>query len=123
MNKYFCSFIVLISIFQILSCFKDFIIYSAIPSGEIDSLKSFTSEFPNIKQIGFYSDIEFPPEVMYRIQNTIIPVIVDDSINYNEIFCYSENFICQKNIMSGNAILLKQYGKNLFLLQKPKGVL
>ena len=120
MNKYLCIFIIFISFFSVLSFVKDMKNFPAVQSGEFVFLKSFKNEFPQIKQLGFYSDLEYPSKILFRIQNTVIPTIVDNNVNYNEVFCYSENFLCHKFVLNGSAILLKQYSDNLFLLQKPK---
>ena len=120
MNKYFAYLIFVISFITVIFYIRDFLRFPNNPTGEMSLLKNFTTEFPDIKNPGFYTDEEDAANVLFRIQNTVMPVFVSNESNYNYVFCYSRNFACQEFLLNGNAILLRKYSQYLFLFQKPE---
>ncbi len=117
MKIFFLKIIIIISFLSIIFELVDTIISLPFSSERtINALKDFHSDFPQIKQIGFYTDA-YAPAILFPVQNTLIPVIVIND-NRNDLYlCSSENYLCQTLIINGEAEQIKKYSNNLFLLK------
>ena len=122
MNKFFIISIISCAFLSLYGNFKDVSNYPFVYSGVIEQIGDFHKQYPQEKVVGYYSDNKNTAHIMYRIQNTIMPVFVADSADYDLIFCYSESDACQKVIKNGKAELVKAYFSNLLLIRK-KGVI
>lgn len=121
MNKFFTVITLIICFLNILYFnLKDVLMFPDTEPPEYIFLKNFNKEYPDIKEAGFYSNIENPVYVLYRIQNSIIPAVIKDSVDADYVFCYSPDGLCGQFIMNGYAKLVKAYSNELLLLTKPK---
>lgn len=118
MNKFFILAVIIFSFISLIWHFFDIKNYPNIPKGTIDEIANFPKEFPNIKSVGFSSDNDEIAHILYRVQNTIIPVFVEYSKEKGIFFCYSTNNYCAELIQSKKAELLKVYTKELILLKE-----
>lgn len=120
MNKVFIFIIILVCSLNIFYFnLKDVLFFPPSEPAIYGFLSNFTKEFPQLKEIGYYSNIkENRGYVLFRIQNSIAPVLINDSVNYDYLFCYSPDFTCRKIILNGSAALVKAYSDQLFLLKR-----
>lgn len=119
MNKFFLVSIVFISVLNILFFnFKDLLLYNNPQNtSEFSCLKDFHKDFPQIKEVGFFTDSDYYEYIWYKIQNSTIPVLINPDDNSKYFFCYSENNICNILILNKQTKPIKIYSKNLFFLE------
>lgn len=118
MNKFFILAVIIFSFINLIRHFFDVYNYPFIPKGTIDELKNFSKEFPDVKSVGFSSDSDEVAHILYRVQNTVMPVFVEYANEKGTFFCYSLNDYCAQLIESKKAEPLKIYSKELFLLKE-----
>ena len=118
MNKFFITAVIFFSFLGLIWHFYDVYNYPMLRKATIDVLNNFPKEFPDIKSVGFTSDNDEVAHIIYRIQNTIMPVFVEYGSEKGTFFCYSQDGYCGNLIQSNKAELLKFYSNELFLFRE-----
>ena len=120
MNKFFFISIILISIIYMINVsLTDVLKFRPYIESGYPFLQNFGEKYPQVKNVGFVSDYVYPYDIIFKIQNTIMPVFVWNSDKYEYIFCFSEQNFCNSYII--NNILVEKYSDNLYLFKSVKG--
>jgi len=127
-NKFiiFISLIVLLNIFFIFSKY-DLKIFtrSKPPLNMFDyDLRSFKHNYPysKIKIIGFYTDVKDVQRihVLYELQDSIMPIFIEDNINHDYVLCFSDSNACENFAKNENMKIEGVYNKIILCKRKDK---
>lgn len=126
------KFIILIFLIVIFNCFSIFSKYDLkIFTNKKPPLNHFENDllvfkykytYPNIKTVGFYTDADEERRIyfLYELQDAIMPIYIEDSINHDYILCLSDSNACKTFAENENLETEGIYNKIFLFKRKDK---
>jgi len=119
MNKVFIFFSIIVSLY--FTFYSNLIDVKKYPSPQLtyfSFLKNFNNDFPNIKEVGFFSTHENQTKTLMKIQSYIMPSIIYPSQDFEYIFCNVPNNGCDFLVNTNQVSLIKKYSEDITLVKR-----